>query len=91
MVARALGDTSARARAHAPQGEHCAWPAVAKVCGAQAAQTVSLVVVQAPVVVGAEPAAHLVQEAHGELPEALHVEPATQVVTVRHESVGTSQ
>jgi hypothetical protein len=77
------------ARAHAPQGVHCAWPAVAKVCGAQGAQTVLFVVVQAAV--GAEPAEHCVQLAHGELPEALHVEPATQDCTVRHESVGTSQ
>jgi hypothetical protein len=77
------------ARAYAPQGVHCAWPAVAKVCGAQGAQTVLFVVVQAAV--GAEPAAHCVQLAHGELPEALHVERATQDCTARHESVGTSQ
>jgi hypothetical protein len=48
-----------------------------------------VVVVQAAV--GAEPAEHCEQLAHGELPEALHVEPATQDCTVRHESVGTSQ
>ena len=37
------------------------------------------------------PAAHTVQLVHGEMPEALHVEAATQDCTARHESVGTSQ
>ncbi len=57
----------------------------------QGAQTVLLVSVHAPPLAAAEPAAHTVQLAHGELPEALHVEPATQDCTARHESVGTSQ
>ena len=50
-----------------------------------------VVAVQVPVAEGAEPAGHCLQLAHGELPEALHVEPATQLCTARHESVGTSQ
>jgi hypothetical protein len=79
------------ARAYAPQGVHCAWPAVAKVCGAQGAQTVLVVALHAPPLATAEPAEHCVQLAHGELPEALHVEPATHDCTARHESVGTSQ
>ena len=50
-----------------------------------------LVAVHAPPLAAAEPAAHTVQLAHGEMPEALHVEAATQDCTARHESVGTSQ
>jgi hypothetical protein len=61
------------------------WPAP------QGAQMVLLVAVHAPPLATAEPAAHTVQLAHGELPEALHVEPATHDCTARHESVGTSQ
>ena len=56
-----------------------AWPATAaKVCAAQLAQTVLVVAVQAPPLATAEPAAHAVQLAHGDIPEALHVEPASQ-------------
>ncbi len=76
------------ARAHAPQSVHCAWPAVAKVCGAHGVQTVLVVALQAAV--GAEPAEHCVQLAHGDLPEVLHV-PGSQSFSARHESVGTSQ
>ena len=78
-----------------PQAVQAAWPATAaKLCAAQTAQTVLDVAVHAPLaapLATAEPAGQAAHGAHGEVPEALHVEPATQPVTVRHEWVGTSQ
>ena len=66
-------------------------PSTEKEPAPQGAHAVSFVALHAPPLATAEPAAHTVQLAHGELPEALHVEAATQDCTARHESVGTSQ
>jgi len=52
---------------------------------------VLLVDVHAPPLATVEPAAHTVQLAHGELPEALHVEPATQLAISTHARLALSQ
>ena len=72
-----------------PHGVQAESPALAKDCAGHVAQTALLEVVQALVV--AAPAPQTVQLAHGETPEALHVEPATQLADGMHTRLALSQ
>ena len=74
-----------------PHIRQVASPASEKCPAAQLAHTVLLLAAHAPLLATAEPAAHTVQLAHGETPEALHVEPATQLAVGTHMRLALSQ